>query len=79
MTRARDINPVRLRREEMGLLLGELAERVNGSVVNGSVVRCSTPMLSMIEGGLVPKAKTQQAIAEALSSTREQLFPVEFS
>lgn len=78
MTRVRDRNPVRLRREELDMQLGELAKKVDGTQVNGSVVKCSTPMLSMIEGGLYPKPKTQEAIAQALGTTRRAMFPMEF-
>lgn len=68
MTRARDTNPVRIRREELGLLLGELAVTIDRSA----------PMLSMIEGGYTPKRPTQVQIAAALRTTPEALWPEEY-
>lgn len=78
MGRARDMNPVRQRREELRMLLVELAAKVDGSLVDGVPVRCSPPLLSHIEANFYPRARTQQAIADALGSTREVLFPLEF-
>jgi hypothetical protein len=74
MTHARDSNPVRLRREELGLLLKELAEMITTG--DG---RNPAPMLSMIEGGYVPKRKTQVTIAAALRTTPEALWPEEYA
>lgn len=73
MTRARDVNRVRIRREERGLLLkelGQLARRSDGKPIG-------SPMLSFIEGGYVPKRSTQDAIAEVLDTTPDQLWPEE--
>lgn len=69
MTRARDVNPVRLRREEMGMLLKELADEIGRSAA----------LVSMIEGGFAPKRKTQVAIAAALRTTPEALWPEEYA
>ena len=68
MTVARDTNPVRKLREQQGLLLGELAERSD----------CSAAKLSMIEGGFVPRLPTMRAIAAALGTTADKLWPDEF-
>lgn len=69
MTRARDVNQVRLRREELGLLLVELAQKIGRSPA----------MLSMVEGGYVCKRGTQIKIAAALSTTPEALWPEEYA
>lgn len=69
MTRARDINPVRLRREELGLLLVELAHAIGRSPA----------MLSMVEGGYCPKRTSQVKIAAALATTPEALWPEEYA
>lgn len=69
MTRARDTNRVRLRREEQGMLLTELAARIERSAA----------MLSGVEGGFVPKRPTQTKIAAALSTTPETLWPEEYA
>ena len=68
MTRARDVNRVRLRREEMGILLKELADQIGRSAA----------LVSMCEGGFVPKRATQVKIAAALSTTPEALWPEEY-
>ncbi len=69
MTRARDVNPIRVRREEQGMLLIELAQRIGRSAA----------MLSMVEGGYCPKRATQVKIAAALSTTPEALWPGEYA
>lgn len=69
MTRARDINLIRLRREEMGILLKELADEIGRSAA----------LVSMIEGGFVPKRMTQVSIAAALKTTPESLWPKEYA
>lgn len=68
MTRARDDNLVRQRREDMGLLLRELA----------ALIKRSPAMVSMVEGGFVPRRPTQVQIAAALSTTPEALWPEEY-
>ena len=67
MTRARDESLVRQRREELGMLLTELAAKLGRSAA----------LVSMIEGGLVPQLKTMKAIAEALDTTPILLWPGE--
>jgi len=69
VTRQRDINRVRNRREEKGMLLKELAGAINRSAA----------MLSHVEGGFVPKRATQVKIAAALDTTPEQLWPEEYA
>ena len=69
MTRIRDTNPVKARREQQSMLMVELADKISKSPA----------MVSMVEGGFYPQASTQQKIAEALGSTREELFPAEFT
>ena len=68
VTRARDINRVRLRREEQGMLLKELADKVERSAA----------LISMCEGGFVPRRATQVKLAAALSTTPEALWPEEY-
>lgn len=67
MTRARDLNPVRICRERQGMLLVELAQRTH----------LSPALISMCEGGFVPKLKTMLAIADALGSNPLELWPDE--
>lgn len=69
MTRARDINRIRLRREERGMLLKELADEIGRSPA----------MVSMVEGGFVCKRSTQVKIAAALDTTPEALWPEEYA
>lgn len=68
MTHARDGNRVRLRREQRGMLLKELATAIGRKA----------SLVSMIEGGFVPKLPTMRAIAAALDTTADQLWPDEF-
>ena len=68
MTRARDVNRVRLRREEQGMLLKELADKIGRSAA----------LVSMCEGGFVPRRTTQTQIAAALHTTPEALWPEEY-
>lgn len=68
MTRARDENPVRLRREKLDMLLTELAGQIGRSAA----------FLSMVEGGYVPKRPSQVKIAAALNTTPEALWPREY-
>lgn len=68
MSRAHDTNPVRRRREQQGMLLIELADKCE--------VR--PPKLSMIEHGYVPRLQTMIAIADALDTTADVLWPQEF-
>lgn len=73
MTHARDVNPVRIRREAQGLLLkelGQIARHEDGRPIGA-------PLLSMIEGGFVPSPETQLRIAEALDTTVGELWPDE--
>lgn len=76
MTKAHDYNRVRIRREEQGLLLIELAQRIADQTSNG---RFSAASLSGIEHGFVPKRHRQVQIAAALSTTPEALWPEEYA
>lgn len=67
MTRARDTSLVRKRREELGMLLVELAERIGRSPA----------FLSNVEGGFVPQLRTMRKIADALKTTPVALWPDE--
>lgn len=67
MTHARDTNLVRKRREELGMLLTELAEKIERSA----------GFVSTVEGGLVPKLSSMLAIADALDTTPIALWPAE--
>lgn len=67
MTIARDRNPVRRRREQLGMLLVELAEKTGRS----------PGLISHIEGGYVPKLATMLKIADALRTTPDALWPEE--
>jgi transcriptional regulator with XRE-family HTH domain len=69
VTHERDTSRVRLRREELGVLLKELADDIGRSAA----------LVSMIEGGFVPKRKTQVSIAAALRTTPEALWPEEYA
>ena len=69
MTRARDLNAVRRRREELDMLLIDLAKDIKRSAA----------MVSMIEGGFCPKRSTQVQIAAALATTPEALWPEEYA
>lgn len=68
MTHARDTSLLKARREQQGLLLTELADRVSRSPA----------FLSMCEGGFVPKPQSQLKIAEALDTTPELIWPDEW-
>lgn len=59
---------MRKRREELGMLLVELARKLERSPA----------AISMFEGGFVPKPRTQVQIAEALGTTPEKLWPAEW-
>ena len=67
MTRARDLNLVRLRREELGLLLVDLARKIDRSPA----------FVSGVEGGYVPKLPAMVLIADALETTPIALWPGE--
>lgn len=69
MTRTRDISPVRLRREELGLLLVELA----------AAIERSPAFVSMMEGGFVPHDARRQQVAAVLQTTPQALWPVEYA
>lgn len=68
MTAARDSNPVRQRRDELGLTLMEVATRMGRPA----------SMINNVEGGFVPQKDTQLAFAVALESTPDVLFPGEW-
>jgi hypothetical protein len=53
----------------MGILLKELADEIGRSAA----------LVSMIEGGFVPKRMTQVSIAAALKTTPESLWPKEYA
>ena len=69
MTRAHDTNPMRLRREELGMLLIELARKVERSPA----------FISSVEHGFVPKMHSRDKLAAALSTTPEALWPEEYA
>lgn len=69
MTRARDENRVLARRKELGLHILVLASRA----------KKSSGLISMCEGGFVPQLPTMKAIADALETTPEALWPEEFA
>jgi transcriptional regulator with XRE-family HTH domain len=68
MTRARDLNRVRLRREQKGMLLIELAEKLERNAA----------FVSNMEGGFVPGADRRAQVAAALDTTPEDLWPEEY-
>lgn len=69
MTRTRDINRVRLRREAQGLLVIELAQKIKRSAA----------FVSMVEGGYVPAPGRRSQIAGVLESKPEDLWPEEYA
>jgi hypothetical protein len=69
MTRARDLNPVRLRREELNMLLVELAAKIGRSPA----------FVSVCEGGFIPAHNRRVQIATALDTAPETLWPQEYS
>jgi len=68
MTFARDVNPVRQRREELQMRLVDLARESN----------CHAAMISMTEGGYVPGVESRARIADALDTTAQSLWPQEY-
>lgn len=68
MTYARDVNPVRLRREQLDMMLIELAKQSS----------CHAAMISMVEGGFVPGADSRARIAQALDTSPQALWPQEY-
>lgn len=72
MTRAHEINRVRQRREQLGMLVGELAD----SLPNGGR---SAAFISVVEHGFVPKHFRRLEIATALETTPESLWPEEYA
>lgn len=69
MSRARETNRVRIRREQQDMLLKQLATKAD----------VSAPMLCNVEGGFVPKRQSQVKIAAALCTTPENLWPEEYA
>lgn len=68
MTKARDTNLLRQCREQKGVLLVELAAKIERSPA----------FVSTVEGGFVPKPRSQMAIAQALDTTPDKLWPEEW-
>ncbi len=68
MTKARDRSLVKKRRDELGLTLVQVAERMGRPA----------SMLNTVEGGYVPKEPTQRQIAVALETTPDLLWPDEW-
>jgi ribosome-binding protein aMBF1 (putative translation factor) len=69
MTVARDTSLVRIRREELGMKLTELADKLER---NASFV-------SMMEGGFVPHHARRVQVAAVLDTTPEKLWPQEYA
>jgi transcriptional regulator with XRE-family HTH domain len=69
MTRTRDENPVRLRREELGMRLIDLAGALNRNAA----------FVSNMEGGFVPSAARRDQVAKVLGTTPELLWPEEYA
>lgn len=68
MSVARDGSLVRTRRQELRLHLKIVANRAS----------CSPALVSMVEGGYIPKPARMLAIASALETSPDRLWPVEF-
>jgi transcriptional regulator with XRE-family HTH domain len=62
-----DDHPVHVARKEKGWRLEDLGSRTG----------CSKPMLSNVERGYIPPARSRLKIAKALETTPEQLWPDE--
>ncbi len=69
MTRAHDNSLVRQRREELNMLLVELARKIDRSAA----------FVSQMEHGFVPAHKRRQQVATALDTTPEVLWPEEYA
>lgn len=70
MTRAHDSNPMRLRREQLGMQVTELAGKLGRTAA----------FVSMTEHGYVPtQPARRQQIADALDTTPETLWPQEYA
>lgn len=69
MTRTRDMNRVRQRREELGLRLIDLAE----------ALKRNAAFVSVMEGGFVPHEMRRKQVAVALQTTPEELWPEEYA
>lgn len=70
VTRARDTNPMRARREELGLMVTELAQALGRTAA----------FVSMCEGGFVPsQLARRKQIADVLQTSPEALWPEEYS
>jgi predicted transcriptional regulator len=67
MSNARDKSLVKKRREELGMLLIDLAAKIDRSAA----------FVSTIEGGFVPKLPAMLKIADALDTTPDVLWPDE--
>lgn len=69
MTRAHDRSLVRQRREELGLLVIDLARELGRSAA----------FVSMMEHGFVPGHRRREQVAATLQTTPEALWPEEYS
>ena len=69
MSRARDQNRVRRRREQLDMLLVELAKEIGRSPA----------FVSVMEGGFVPAESRRQQVATALATTPQALWPEEYA
>lgn len=69
MTRTRDLNLVRQRREELGLRTIDLAK----------LLERNAAFVSMMEGGYVPDASRRAQVAAALQTTPAMLWPEEYA
>jgi len=70
MTRAHDTNRMRLRREELGMQVNELAQRLGRTAA----------FVSMTEHGYVPtQPSRRRQIADVLQTTPEALWPEEYA
>lgn len=69
MTRTRDLNRVRARREAQDMLVIELAKKISRSAA----------FVSMVEGGYVPGGRRRIQIAGVLDCAPEELWPEEYA
>jgi transcriptional regulator with XRE-family HTH domain len=68
MSRARDESLMLARRKQLGMHIEILASKS----------KCNKALISMTEGGYIPKLPTMIRIAAALETTPELLWPDEF-